>query len=81
MKKINWINITEILDDTEYWISLVNDILDDEGWDEEKEMVIQKIMSKYNVSWLPDIFERQLYGVVLDILRKKIIEQLKKDEQ
>jgi len=48
MKKIKWTTILDIIEDIEYWVDIVEDIMDDEAWDVDKEEIISKIMAKYN---------------------------------
>jgi len=38
----------EIIDDIEYFVDIVEDIMDDDAWDVDKEEIISKIMAKYN---------------------------------
>ena len=75
MKKIKWTTILEIIDDIDYWVDIVEDIMDDDAWDVDKEEIISKIMAKYNSTWIPDILEAQVYSIILDIVRRAVIKQ------
>ena len=78
-KKLQWTNILDILEDVRYYIDLLDDIFDDENWDAEKEMIIDKIMSKWNAAIVPDFMERQIYGWVLDIVRDSVRKRIERE--
>jgi len=81
MKKIKWTTILDIIDDIDYWVDIVEDIMDDESWEVDKEEIIKKIMAKYNSTWIPDILEAQVYSIVLDIVRRAVIKQIEKNKE
>jgi hypothetical protein len=66
MKKINWESISEIYEDILDMIHWAEEFIELSG-NEKKDVVISKIMEKYNISWLPDILERQVYSVLIDM--------------
>jgi len=80
MKKIKWTTILEIIDDIDYWVDIVEDIMDDDAWDVDKEEIISKIMAKYNSTWIPDILEAQVYSIILDIVRRAVIKQIERSK-
>jgi len=80
MKKIKWTTIMEIIDDIEYFVDIVEDIMDDDAWDVDKEEIISKIMAKYNSTWIPDILEAQVYSIILDIVRRAVIKQIERNQ-
>jgi len=80
MKKIKWTTILDIIEDIEYWVDIVEDIMDDEAWDVDKEEIISKIMAKYNSTWIPDILEAQVYSIILDIVRRAVIKQIERNK-
>jgi len=80
MKKIKWTTITDIIEDIEYWVDIVVDIMDDDAWDVDKEEIISKIMAKYNSTWIPDILEAQVYSIILDIVRRAVIKQIERSK-
>ena len=81
MKKIKWTTILEIIDDIDYWVDIVEDIMDDDAWDVDKEEIISKIMAKYNSTWIPDILEAQVYSIILDIVRRAVIKQIERSKE
>ena len=81
MKKVKWTTIMDIIDDIEYWVDIVEDIMDDDAWDVDKEEIISKIMAKYNSTWIPDILEAQVYSIILDIVRRAVIKQIERSKE
>lgn len=65
-KRISWDNISEIFEKVVEFIKEAEEFIGMSG-SEKKEYVIELIMSKYNVKWLPDAWEKQLYGVMIDL--------------
>ena len=72
-KKINWTNVGEIIEKVNDLVLAVKNIFDDEDWKQERIDLANKLISIYNIRWLPDYFEVQIYCIILDIVRDFII--------
>lgn len=83
MKKIQWENLEDVVEIIQEFLNNIEDLDDDEKWPEIREDVISLIMKDYNLKIIPDIFEHQIWKIILDTARHFIFEKwlLRKEDK